>query len=128
MEERIKEIEKTFPNNPELIRLFQQYERDIRRYQYVCWEKGTTKELLEEKMRVLWDLAQRIDQVDLMILYYAQAIEGLGRARLFRALKARYRAQCAFQKDILGKNTFFDISNIGKKERKTKKIPDFGIK
>ncbi len=119
--EKLKKIEKTFPQNPELVRVFQQYERDIRYYRPTCWEEGTTKELLEEKRRILWELAQKIDQVDLMLLYYVKIIEGLGRERLLRALKARYKAQNAFQKDIQGKEPFLDISKIGRKKSKKQK-------
>ncbi len=114
--EKMKKIEETFSGNPKLIQLFQQYEKDIVYYHAALWEEGTTKELLEEKRRILWELAQNIDQIDLMLLYYARVVEGVGRTRLLRALKARYKEQCAFQKDILGKETFLDISNIGRRK------------
>ena len=114
--EKMKKIEETFSGNPKLIQLFLQYEKDIGYYHAALWEEGTTKELLEEKRRILWELAQNIDQIDLMLLYYARVVEGVGRTRLLRALKARYKEQCAFQKDILGKETFLDISNIGRRK------------
>ena len=115
--EKLKKIAETFPANPKLACLFQQYEKDIRRYHASYWEEGTTKELLEEKRRILWELAQNIDQIDLMLLYYARVVEGVGRTRLLRALKTRYKAQCIFQKDILGKEIFLDISDIGRRKK-----------
>ena len=116
MKKVMTETENGYPASPELARLFQQYERDIRRYNCNCWEECTTKELLTAKKQILWELAQEITQTDLMILYYAQHIEGLGRAKLFRALKARYKMQCAFQRDVLGIEDFLDISEIGRRK------------
>ena len=49
MKECFAEIEEMFPYIPEMVRIFQKYEREIRYYNRYDWCACTTKEKLIEK-------------------------------------------------------------------------------
>ena len=70
MKEAFQEIEDTFRGIPELVRIFQRYERRIRYYNRYNWNANTTKEKLIQKRNELLELAKHLDNRHLMILYY----------------------------------------------------------
>ena len=128
MKEAFQEIEDMFRGIPELVRVFQQYERDIRYYNRYNWNADTTKEKLIQKRNELLELAKNLDNRDLMILYYIENTDGLGSYRALNILRDYYRAQCKFKNQISKNEEYVDVLEVGgysglKKHEKTQKNP-----
>lgn len=114
MQEAMAEIEMTFRGIPEFVRVFQQYEHDLRYYNRYRWNPYTTKEKYERKRDALFEIAKSLDHRDLLILYYIQNTDGLGAERALHILRGFYRAQCRFQNKVCGKVEYVDILEIGR--------------
>lgn len=118
MEKKMKdcfmEIEKMFPSMPEMVRIFQKFEREIRYYNRYDWCAYTTKEKLIEKRNAFLELVKKLDNIDLLILFYIQHTDGLGKLRTVKLLRNIYIAQCEFKNELCGKNEHVDILEIGK--------------
>lgn len=128
MKEAFQEIEDMFRGIPELVRIFQQYERDIRYYSRYNWDHNTTKEKLIQKRNELLELAKNLENRHLMILYYIENTDGLGVYRALNLLREYYRAQCKFKNQISKNEECVDILDVGgynglKKHEKTQKNP-----
>ena len=122
MQDCFAEIEGMFPRIPEMVRIFQQYEREIRYYNRYDWCETTTKEKLIEKRDIFLEIVKKLDNIDLLILFYIKNTDGLGKLRMVKILRDMYNAQCKFKNALCGRNEYIDIMEIGKQEfsRKTK--------
>ena len=114
MKEYFAEIEKMFFGIPEVVRIFQMYEREIRYYNLYNWCEETTKEKLIKKRDVLLDIVKKLNHVDILILFYIKNIDGLGTFYMLRCLRDMYNAQCQFNNELFGNNEHIDISKVGK--------------
>ena len=126
MKDCFAEIEGMFPSIPEMVRIFQGYEREIRYYNRYDWCETTTKEKLIEKRDIFLDIVKKLDNVDLLILFYIKNTDGLGKLRMMKILRDMYNAQCKFKNALCGRNEHIDILEIGQtrifeKDKKPKK-------
>lgn len=129
LKEVLAEIDAMFPAIPEFTRVFKQYELDIRWYNRYIWSEHTTKEILIEKYKALLKIAQHLDHLDLLIFYYLDHIDGMGRETLLRMLKERYIAQCKFKNEFYNTDKYLDIGELGTTERfKNAKNPKKNLK
>lgn len=129
MKEALEEIEDMFRGIPEWTRIFQQYERDIRYYNRYEWNEYTTKEKFIQKRDELLEMAKRLSNRHLLILYYVEHIEWLGTYRILNMLRKAYRAQCDFKNKLSNTDEHVDILEIGqynglKKSEKSQKNPE----
>ncbi|MBQ7924195.1 MAG: hypothetical protein IJ329_02695 [Clostridia bacterium] len=102
--------------NSEWERIFAVYEREIKNYSRYRWNAYTTKERLIEKRDALLKIAENLDNVDLIVLYYIYHIDWLGKWKMVELLRKAYQAQCAFQNEFFQTDTYVDIVEIGVKE------------
>ena len=128
MKEVFAEIEAMFPANPEFVRIFKQYETDIRFYGRYRWKEDTTKERLEQKRAALLKIARNLNHIDLLIFYYVDNLDGLNREGLLRMLQKLYGAQCDFKNGFYKTDEYFDLGGVGgidyaKKPEKSQKNP-----
>ena len=133
MKDSFAEIEKMFPAIPEMVRIFQKYEREIRYYNLYDWCEGTTKEKLIQKRDILLEIVKKLDNIDLLILFYIKNTSGLGKLRTVKILREMYCTQCRLQNELCGKNECMDILEIGKtkifeKHKKLQKNPQNNAK
>ena len=68
---------------------------------------------IDRKKGYILEILKKLDNIDLLILFYIQNIDGLGKLRMVKLLRDMYKAQCKFKNELCGKNEYIDIVEIG---------------
>ena len=101
-------MEKGFEGIPELTRLFEKMERDVKGYNRYK-SKGISKEILIMQREELLKQLQKIDAIVLKIMWYIEKIEGISLFSILNILRKRYEVQCDFYEKIKGERVGMDI-------------------
>lgn len=108
MKKDIKERETLFEDLPELKRVFEYYERQIRFYNRYEWAEGITKEMLIRKRDSFLEIVKGLGNKDLMLLYYVRHMRGISIDRLLRLLQNLYQAEQELYSECKQKEDYFD--------------------
>lgn len=107
-----KEWEIAFACFPELKRVFEYYDREIRFYNRYQWGEGATKERLIEKRDRLFALAKNLGNQDLLILYYLKSVRGISNSRLLYYLQNLYQAETELYSALRQESEVYDVMKI----------------
>lgn len=103
-----------FKGIPDFVRVFQEIEREIKRYNCYRWNKNTTKEKLIYKYEELLSLAKNLQYKDLILLYCLRKVKGKNMFELLQRAIQMYEAHCDFYNALHGEEKYIDILRIGK--------------
>lgn len=95
-------IEEKLGNFPNLLALFQEYERELVRARLGIHKKQANPERIENRNETLLQVAQSITACELKLLYYLRNTDGINADTLLKAIKKMYHAQCDFKNQIDG--------------------------
>ena len=107
-----KEWEVAFACFPELKRVFEYYDKQIRFYNCYKWEEGVTKEMLIQKRDRLFALAKNLGNQDLLILYYLKSVQGISNSRFLYYLQNLYQAETDLYSALRQESEGYDVMKI----------------
>ena len=106
-------------------KVFVRLDRDIAQYNQYEWNEETTKERLVQKRDDLLKVATKLNERDLLLLYYLKSQLGISAIRAYKIMRKQYCTIQEFEKTADGEQTVWDIERVGaerKKRKKSKKI------
>ena len=103
-------------------KVFVRLDRDIAQYNQYEWNEETTKERLVQKRDDLLKVATKLNEMDLLLLYYLKSQLGISAIRAYKIMRKQYCAIQEFEKTADGEQTVWDIERVGAERKKKKKI------